>query len=187
MRLFVAIELEHPLRRVLLRMSDDLSSFAKDVRWIKADQMHLTLKFLGEVSEGNVDAVCQTCAKVAAESAAFALTVDRCGCFPPSGKVRVIWGGGGETPPGLSACAARCEDALESLGFQRESRPFAAHLTVGRVRDDRTDGRLREAIGGLRIKKASQPAKELTVFRSELTPRGAIHTALGRFRFGGAS
>lgn len=186
MRLFVAIELEHPLRRVLLRISDDLSSFGKTIRWLKADQMHLTLKFLGEVPDGNVNAVCQTCAKVAAESAAFELTVDHCGCFPPSGKVRVIWGGG-ETPAGLLACAARCEDALESLGFQRESRPFAAHVTVGRVRDDRTNGRLREAIGGLRIKKASQPAKELTVFRSELTPRGAIHTALGRFRFGGAS
>ncbi len=186
MRVFVAIELEQPLKTSLGKLTDALSAFRKDVRWVKPHQMHLTLKFLGEVADDRVPALCDAAREVAAASTPFTLELDRCGCFPPKGKVRVIWGGTDSCPGELLDCAARGEDAYENLGFARERRPFAAHMTVGRVRDDRSDGRMRDAIDALEINRARQSVDSITVIQSVLGPAGASYSALGRFRFGGA-
>ncbi len=184
MRVFVAIELEHALKRSLLRVGEALSAFRKDVRWVKESQMHVTLKFLGEVDDGRVSDVCDACRQAAARSTSFTLSLDGCGCFPPHGKVRVVWGGTTTTPGELVDCALGCEDALANLGFDREQRPFAAHMTVGRVRNDRTNGRLREAVEATTLRSASQWVNSLTVFQSVLQPHGPQYTPIGRFRFG---
>lgn len=186
MRVFVAIELDRSLKKVLAGMIDGLAEFRKAVRWARPEQLHLTLKFLGEVPDARVPEVCDACRRLACDAEPFALAVDRCGCFPPGGKVRVIWGGMAEPSAGLLDCAARGEDAWERLGFPRERRPFTAHMTVGRVRDDRSVGRLRDAIASLSLDAASQSVNAITVFQSVLGPRGAAHHALGRFPLGGA-
>jgi 2'-5' RNA ligase len=183
-RLFAAIELSDRLKKSLHGLVDRLSAFDRDVRWVKRDQMHVTLKFLGEVADGDAPRISDALATLAAECAPFDVTLDTCGCFPPRGKVRVIWGGMSEPPGALMDCAKRCEEACADLGFPREKRPFAAHVTVGRVRDDRTNGRLRGAIEKLRPAAVDQRVESVTLFQSELRPEGARYVAMGRFPFG---
>ncbi len=186
MRLFVAIELEDALKRSLFAMIDGLSEFRRDVRWVKAEQMHLTVKFLGEVASEDLGQVQDACGQSAAGCGPFTLAIDGAGCFGPRGKVRVIWGGMKSPPPELLDYAAGCEDALAELGFEREQRPFSAHMTIGRVRDDRSGGRLREAVETLRTRETSQNVDTITLFQSELRPEGARYTVLGRYPFGQA-
>ena len=119
LRLFVAIELGPDLKRSLQAMIDGLSEFRGTVRWVTKEQMHVTLKFLGEVGREKVAAVCEACKKVASSCQPFEFRLDTSGCFPPEGRVRVIWGGSSDTCPELLACASGCEDAFEKLGFEQ--------------------------------------------------------------------
>lgn len=184
MRLFVAIELDPDLKRSLQVMIDGLSEFRRTVRWVTKEQMHVTLKFLGEVDRENVAAVCEACAEVAAGCEPFEFALDSTGCFPPKGRVRVIWGGSSQTCPELLACASGCEDAFEKLGFARETRPFSTHMTIGRVRQDDTQGRLRKALDEMAIRPARQNADSMTLFQSVLSPRGAKYSVVGQYPFG---
>ena len=185
MRLFVAIELDHAVKRVMLKTIDRLAEFRKTVRWVRESQMHLTMKFLGDVPDEQVSEVSDACARVASACESFEMVVDRCGCFPAGGGVRVIWCGSQSESPAIVACAGRLDAACGDLGFEPESRPFSAHMTVGRVREDRTNGRLRDAVQRLQPGSATQSVKEMTLFQSTLSPQGPTHTALGRFPFSG--
>ena len=105
------------------------------------------------------------------------------GCFPERGPVRVIWGGSELVPVELAGCVERLEGAFEEIGFSREGRPFRVHMTVGRVREDATRGKLREAISGIEARVAAQEAGGMTLFESRTKPTGPEYAALGRYRF----
>ena len=184
MRLFVAIELSPDLKRLLQAMIDGLSEFRSTVRWVTKEQMHVTLKFLGEVGHEKVAAVCEACETAASKSRPFEFGLHTTGCFPPKGRVRVIWGGSSDTCPDLLACASACEDAFEKLGFAREGRPFSAHMTIGRVRQDDTQGRLRMAVSEMAVRPVRQNADSMTLFQSVLSPRGARYSVVGQYPFG---
>ncbi len=186
MRLFVAIELDARIRKALASMRDQLSDFRRDVRWVGDEQMHLTLKFLGEVDDDMIGDIQEACKTVAATATSFELCVDRGGCFPPRGPVRVIWGGCSSTPDALAECATQCDDAFTSLGFEPERRPFAPHMTIGRVKFDKTGRRLRDAIAGLSVTPATQRMTSLALFQSTLTPAGAKYAVVGNYPFGGS-
>jgi 2'-5' RNA ligase len=186
MRLFVAIELSAEVKAALRQAQRALAEFDRAVRWVTADQMHLTLKFLGEVADGRADEICPTTDRIAQASPAFEMLVGGCGCFPPKGLVRVVWVGLDEPSGALAACSELCEARYAEIGFAREGRPFSPHLTLGRVREDRTDGKLRQAVTAGRMPALRQPATELCVVQSTLTPQGARYTIVSRHRFGGA-
>lgn len=147
--------------------------------------MHLTVKFLGDVPDDRVGEVENICRDSALDATPFELTVDRCGCFPQRGPVRVIWGGCSSTPDALASCVGECESGFQRIGFDREHRPYAPHLTVGRVKFDKSGRRLRDAISEVSFSPTSQTMNSLTLFRSTLTPAGAKYDALEQFSFGG--
>jgi 2'-5' RNA ligase len=182
--LFLAIELDDSVKKSLQKMAGELRRFDSVVRWTKLEQMHLTLKFLGETPDAGATDVCDAAAQMAAACEPFDWTIDACGCFPPRGKVRIVWVGSGSGAESLCRIAAECEDAYEELGFARESRSFSPHVTLGRVRFDKTGGRLRDAVDGLEASSVSQPVSALTVFQSVLKPTGAVYNVLGKYSFG---
>ena len=169
---------------MLTRLQRSLSTYDRTVRWVTQDQMHLTLKFLGEVEDHRVSVVTDALASTAAELAALTLASDGAGCFPPGGKVRVVWVGlGGDQAP-LLDCQRKVESALESIGFPREHRPFSPHLTLGRVKDDRTGGALRDAVAGLGPPELTQAVVSIVLMSSELRPEGARYTRVGEWKLG---
>ncbi|MBN1512527.1 MAG: RNA 2',3'-cyclic phosphodiesterase [Phycisphaerae bacterium] len=187
MRLFVAIELEGRIKDALGRAQASLATHDRAVRWVTQDQMHLTLVFLGEVADGRVPAVCDAVRRAVGRCRPFDLTVSGSGCFPPGGGVRVVWVGVQEPTGRLQSLQAAVAEELEAMGFPKEDRPFSPHLTLGRVRDDRTRGELRADVDALSMAPLAQSVSAVHVVASELRSSGARYRTVAECALAGAS
>lgn len=185
MRLFVAIEFDQSVIKAVQRVQRRLSRFDPEVRWTGPEQMHLTLKFLGEVPDDQVRAVCGAAKGVADRVAPIHLAVNACGCFPPRGDVRIIHAGIAEPRGLLQRCRHLSEDAFAGLGFERERRPYSPHLTLGRVRRGRRADGLREAVAKTSCDSVDHAVEALWVIRSDLKPGGAQYTKIAEHPLSG--
>lgn len=132
-RAFVAANLDPNLKAALARVQDRLKATRADVGWVRPENLHLTLKFLGQVEEGRLDTIGKAVAHAATGCGPVHLVFQGLGAFPRPREARVVWIGLSHGAEALAALQARIEAGLESLGFAREARPFTAHLTLGRV------------------------------------------------------
>ncbi len=179
MRCFVAIELPEQVKRSLARLQEEFAHLGRAVRWVRPEAMHLTLKFLGEVPDNRLTAICQAVTNAASVCEPFEFAVRSAGCFPPRGGVRVVWAGVDEPTGLLADCQQRCEEAFAELGFDKESRPYVPHLTLGRVKDVRRTGNLREGVADRADFEAGiVSVEQLVLFESRLSPQGAQYTPL---------
>jgi RNA 2',3'-cyclic 3'-phosphodiesterase len=138
--------------------------------------LHVTLKFLGQIEAARVEPIAEAIGAVAALTPPFELGVRGLGAFPAPARPRIIWVGLEPAAP-LAALAVALDAALGTLGIPRESRPFAAHVTLGRVRESRRNPALAEALA--RPAECGRlPVTRLSLMRSELHPRGARYTEL---------
>jgi 2'-5' RNA ligase len=190
MRLFFAVELNEASRRAASRIASDLSralagAGGADVSWVRPENMHLTIRFLGETAPERARELAVAFA-APLSTPAFDLRFSGVGTFPPRGPARVIWIGITEGHEALAALHSEVEDRLVAHGIEREGRPFRAHLTLGRVRTRLRPGAA--AIIGAAAADAlpASAARELTLFESRLSPHGATYTALVRTPLGPA-
>ncbi len=189
-RLFVALEPPEPIRRRLGAIADELrrgaGRHAGEVRWVPAENVHLTLQFLGAVPEERVPAVEAALREAAQAARPLSLAVRGAGGFPNARRPRVLWAGlEGDLAP-LSALVAGIGARLAKLGFPPEERPFSPHLTLGRSREGRGAPGLAGALAGI-AEEASAPwrAAEVVLFESHLSPRGPRYEAIARISLGG--
>jgi len=154
-----------------------LRRHAPDVAWVARDNLHLTLKFLGAVEGDRLGAVTTALAGAVTARPAFQLALSGLGAFPSAVRPRVLWAGIGEGAGAAADVAARIDAALDPLGFPRETRPFSAHVTLGRVRAPRAGRGLAEALAA-GAPSGRQPVGHVSLMRSELSPRGARYTEL---------
>jgi len=161
-----------------------LRDVATDVAWVAETNLHVTLKFLGQIEETRVGAITEALVSVATRTPAFALDVRGLGAFPTPSRPRVLWAGLEPAAP-LTALGGAVDAALATLGFVRESRAFAAHVTLGRVRESRRNPALAAALarpthcGRLTVSRVS-------LMRSELHPHGVRYTELAGVVLAGA-
>jgi 2'-5' RNA ligase len=186
MRLFVAVHLPTEVRERLAQAQDRLRGARADVSWVKPANLHLTLKFLGEIEPKRVERVCAVLAEAAAGANCFGITVSALGSF--GGRVpRVVWAGIEEGAEPLGTLARAVENGLARLGFPKEKRGFAAHLTLGRVRSatnaDALQALLRDAASD---RFGEAPVDRFFLMQSELNPSGSIYTVRQEFFFGPA-
>lgn len=167
-RLFVAIDLPAAIRSCLCGMARDLPG----ARPVPEEQLHLTLKFLGDVEQERLSPLTKALATIAAPS--FSLAMRGVGYFPPRGTPRVVWAGIAPQP-GLDQLQARIEQALEQLGFAREARPFSPHITLARLKTARPEA-LRQFLAR-HGSYATEPfaINGFSLYSSRLTSAGAIH------------
>lgn len=185
MRLFLAIELPEEVRRHLdgvVRALKNPSDVSESVSWVKRENWHVTLKFLGEVKGERVGEVRAALTGVQVEK--MRLFADRMLYFPKRGPVRVITAGVGGDAGRLNQLHGRIEDVLEPIGFEREQRDFWAHITLGRSRS----GERGSGLVSLRKVELAEvfpgPAFDSDSFvlmYSRLSPQGSVYTALARF------
>ena len=184
----MAILLDDAVRGKLGAAIDDLKPTARDVSWVATGNLHLTLKFLGAVAEERGEAVARALAGAVAGVGAFDAQVEGLGAFPSAARPRVVWAGVTAGAGTMGDLAGRVDEALATLGFAREARPFSPHITLGRVRQPGRIPALTEALGDaagrgfgcLRVVRVS-------LMRSELSPRGARYTELAAASLGGAA
>jgi 2'-5' RNA ligase len=181
MRCFVAVELPDSVRHRLAELRTHLAALDTLVRWTRDDQIHLTLKFIGEVPDARIAGLCEAVKRTSAAMSPFELEIRSAGCFPPHGPPRVIWAGVTGPPPELLAVHAAIEAACAELGYPPEGRAFKPHLTLARTREGRPVHAVRAALKELASFSAGTlPVNELVVFQSLLGPRGAAHIPLAR-------
>lgn len=184
-RSFVAIALGEELHRELDRLLRRLQADAPPgvVKWVPAANIHLTLKFLGDIQPEQVEPILTALRREVADLSPFSFVVEGFGCFPGLRRPRVLWAGVRETTGQLQALQVRVERALNPLGFPPEERGFSPHLTLGRVRDGVRPAELREISGLIERtqigKLGEQTVTSVILFRSDLRPAGPIYTPLG--------
>jgi len=190
MRLFVALDLDPAIRERLALFLEGVQEFAPEARWARAESLHLTLKFIGEMDAARLDEARGALALV--EGEVSEVRVRGTGFFPTAKSARVFWVGV-EADAGLAALAPAVEDALEPLGVERERRAFSPHLTLARTgsgrpsrgREDRVNANFRR----LQEKLAAMPEpdfgamapREFFLYQSKLSPAGAMYTRLAAF------
>jgi 2'-5' RNA ligase len=177
-RTFVAIPLAEAITARLVKAREALAPGAR-VRWVEANNIHLTLKFLGGVNDADLAEVCRLAGQIAARTERFALSVAGLLAVPPAGELRMVWAGVVERTGRLEKLQATLEQAYAHLGFRAENRRFHPHLTLGRVKSGQDVRHLREAVAGFSgTDFGTQQAEELVVFASQLTPAGPIYSPL---------
>jgi 2'-5' RNA ligase len=184
MRLFVAVNLPSEVRERLAAEQDRLRHAQADVSWVRAENIHVTLKFLGETEEKRLDRVRPALLEVARGSAPFRIRVSGLGSF--GGRVpRVVWVGVQEGAEPLSRLAKGVEAAMARLGFPQEKRGFTAHITLGRVRSARNAEALLTALAQAETGPlGSVEVNQFELMQSELRPTGSVYTVLERYPFG---
>ena len=197
LRLFIALPLPAEVERELDRLLDQLRPKSDNVKWVPAKNIHLTVKFLGDTDEKIVAKITSAIDEVAAQYQPFESTLDRIGAFPNLRRPRVIWIGGSEPiadPSGGNADAARLardiDHRMRKLRFEKEKRSFKPHLTLGRVRQGRRVDELADYLQTFELKTIPLTLDRVVLFKSTLTPQGAIYdrlheAKLGEERFGG--
>ena len=190
MRAFIAVEIPLEVKQNLLEEIDRLRVLIRGqtVRWVKPAGIHLTLKFLGEITAEQVGEISKVLEREIDRLSSFTLDVGGFGCFPNNRRPRVLWIGiTGETDPLLKAQSV-IEENLVSLGFDHERRPFRPHLTLGRVRRNLSFSdfsRIEDAMGSFEVGQVGQfKVSELYLIRSTLKPTGAEYSNLGEYRMG---
>ena len=186
LRTFVAVEIDSAIRLRAEQLIERLSAAGADAKWVAAHNLHLTLKFLGEVPSLEVPRVCEAVRQGAAEVEPFELEVRGAGAFPDTRRPRTLWLGVGIGQEEMVALHDRVEEPLRKLGFRSEHRRYQPHLTIGRIR---RGGPGVEELGQLIEKRADFHAgrvkvSRVVVFSSQLGGGGPTYEALSREKLG---
>jgi 2'-5' RNA ligase len=185
-RVFCAVELSPEARaRLSAHIAALRERFPKArASWARAEALHITLKFLGEIERERVEALSEAASRTAAAAQSFELHIAETGAFPPRGLPRVLWLGVKDSSGGL----ARLQQALEAecarAGFAREPRPFHPHLTLARLRAPTGTRELAAAHRALVFESLAFKVQELVVMRSELGAGGSRYTPVSRHELG---
>jgi len=181
-RTFVAVEIGEAIRRAAAKLIEELRTASADVTWVAPHNMHLTVKFLGDVAAERIPQISATVAEAVAGVRAFDLEVRGVGAFPNVPRPRTIWIGTGAGEAQLAEVAEGLESALAKLGFAREGREFRGHLTLGRIRHPgpalATLSQMLHERAGLEFGQTT--IREVVVFSSQLERGGPIYEALSR-------
>ncbi len=185
MRLFFAVNLSDEIRARLHQEQSSLKALGADVKWVERDNIHVTLKFLGEVPETRAPELSAAAEGIAESAQPFALGISGLGCFPSVRSPRVVWAGITRGADQMAALAESVDKAMERLGFERENRPFKAHVTLGRVRSPKGQTPLAEGLQrGSAVEAGEMRVDHFSLMRSELRPGGPIYTVLQDFALG---
>ena len=180
-RAFLALDIPAAVRDALADVQRQLDAPDANIRWVAPENLHVTLKFLGDVADEQVAEVLAAAEQVAGDAAPIPFDVRGVRLVPPRGRVRMVWAEIDDKAAGIARLHGQIEPALAALGFQPDTRDFKPHITLGRIKSVRDHDALR---------RSAQPytdedfgpalAEDLVTCSSRLTPRGPIYTPLAK-------
>ena len=185
LRAFVAIELPEKVQGDIRNLQRAFASHRLDIRWVKPVNLHLTIKFLGDIDPSDTQTLGRMLSDAAASYPMFELLPQGLGIFPNIRRPRILWTGIAGQTHILRSVWKSVEDALVPLGFGTEKRPYKGHLTIGRIKTHMDPDRL---VTALRTHQdfVSEPflVKRLVLFKSELQANGPVYSKLWEMPLG---
>lgn len=174
---FVALPLEKTVARELSALQNRMRQRGLAARWVRPENLHVTLAFLGDVSPEKMTAAADGLAHIGGDLLPLALRVSGAGVFPNKRRPSVLWAGLQGDLPGVVAVYAGIRQMLQKLGFEQESRPFKGHVTLARMRKKPPSGKLNQALeAGRAFESSDFIVKRPVLFQSRLTPSGPVYT-----------
>lgn len=183
-RMFCAFELPETLRTRIHEHTKRVCELVPEASasWSRPENIHLTVKFFGNVDQARVPAISSTAEQVAKEFSQIQIEVGKTGVFPRPNRPQVLWIGVEDPSGALLKLQQRLEDEFALEGFAKEDRAFRPHLTIARIRKPQNADRLAQAHLGLQFSNLPLTLNELVLFRSELSSNGSKYTAISRHR-----
>ena len=180
-RSFIAIEVPEKIQKEVISLKENISSDYTKVRWVRKENIHLTLIFLGEIAEDVIAHVKERMQTVSKKHKTFNMALQGTGVFPNFKRPRVLWVG--VSPESKEPIIHLAHDLMNSLDFLKidERKDFTPHITFGRIKSVYDSVSLKSAIESMSIKTEEFTAKEITLFKSVLKPDGAVYTPLTKF------
>jgi 2'-5' RNA ligase len=183
-RTFICIEVPQFIRERIARLQEALGRHEARISWVKPSNIHLTIKFLGDVEAARIPAVCSAAERAVRLSSTFDIEVGGAGCFPSAKSPRVFWVGLTAVPNPLAQLHGSIENELASEGFPREARRFSPHLTIGRVRSPKQASLVAEELIRDGFDAESFRVVEVIVMRSDLNAMGSVYTPIVKLKVG---
>jgi len=184
-RAFIALEIDQLNKQKISEVISKLKKSDAHIKWVTENQMHLTLKFLGNIEEVNVQKISDVLKSIADNFKAFMIQFSKIGAFPTIKRPRVIWIAIEKGSESLKLLANKIETELEKLGFEKEDRDYKAHLTLGRVKSLKNLPELTNLINQSALELSDDiTIDKILLFQSTSTPKGAIYTRLTEHALG---
>lgn len=178
MRTFIAIELTKAIKDYLSKLQNELKTSQVDVNWVLPQNIHLTLKFLGEIDSYQLTDIIKIIEDIASDKTSFPIQISALGAFQKISFPRIIWAGIDKGDVETKIIAQELIDGLSKIGFAPEDRPFSTHITLGRVRSSKNREKLAQKLNELQNslnKNMEFTVDKITLFKSTLTPQGPIY------------
>ncbi|MEA3369610.1 MAG: RNA 2',3'-cyclic phosphodiesterase [Candidatus Ratteibacteria bacterium] len=177
-RVFIAISLSEAISKKIEVIQDKLKKTKADVRWVKPANIHLTLKFLGNITPEQISGLKQGLEKIARKFQPFSIFIEEMGSFPSIDSPRVIWVGISRGKEILNKMNKAIEDDLAKIGFPREERAFHPHLTLGRCRSSKHRSQLAKQIKTESAFLGALAVDRISIYKSLLTSEGPVYSLL---------
>jgi 2'-5' RNA ligase len=178
-RTFIAIEIPKTVISKIRELQGVIKAYGFKIRWVRAENIHLTLKFLGDIEEIKINEIAEAVSKTAEQHSPISLKAKGIGVFPGIKRPRVLWVGLSGQLEALIKLQQTLDENLIALGFSSEERPLKGHLTMGRIKDRIDVKKLGDALMAFRrFESETFTTGQIILYKSELTPSGAIYTKL---------
>jgi RNA 2',3'-cyclic 3'-phosphodiesterase len=178
-RTFIAIEIPGNIISKIRELQEGIKKYSFKIRWVRPENIHLTLKFLGDIEAVNIDEIAEAISKTVTGYTSISLKAKGIGVFPGIKRPRVLWVGLTGQSESLVRLQKTLDENLQTLGFPGEKRPFRGHLTMGRIKANIDVKKFGDALMAFRsFETETFTAGQLVLYKSELKPSGAVYTKL---------
>ncbi len=178
-RTFIAIEIHPDIQRYLGQIQSHLRETGADIKWVKPSNIHLTLKFLGEIPEDQVKNAQKILNDIVPSHPSYSLKLKQLGAFPKIDRPKIIWIGIEQGMDETMQLAKDIEESFFKEGFPKDDKPFSPHITLGRQRSSTNSYKLTSELKNYKIKEIQPHAIDsIILLESTLTPQGPIYTPL---------
>lgn len=182
LRLFIAIEIEKRIKERILELLKHLKKTETDIRWVAPENLHVTVKFIGDLDPIILPSVAKSLENVASRFNPFRIQIENVAVFPKIKNPRILFIGLRDKEDSLVNIFEELEVELEAFGIKRESRKYVGHITIGRVKSQKNIHKLIEALNSdSACFLGQEKVNHISLIQSELTPKGPIYTTLKRF------